>query len=95
MTLGPGHWVTFRSAGRPRHASERRLAHVDKAGRVVIPHGVRHYLATDAGEDVVVRAHPAGTLQIADASVLALALDVLDRVEAATAGSAGLPPAGD
>ncbi len=82
---GPGHWVTFRSAGRPRQPSERRQAHIDKAGRLVIPHGIRTWLGTDTGEEVTLRLDAAaGTLQVADASVLALALDVLDRVESAT-----------
>ncbi len=34
---GPGHWVTFRSAGRPAAPGERRLAHIDRAGRLVVP----------------------------------------------------------
>jgi len=81
-----GHWVTFRSAGRDRRREERRLAHVDKAGRVVIPHGIRTYLGTDTGEEVIVRADAAaGTLQVADASLLARALDALERLEAAAA----------
>ena len=87
-SCGPGHWATFRSAGRPRQPSERRQAHIDRSERLVIPHGVRTWLGTDTGEEVILRVDPAaGTLQVADASVLALALDVLDRVEAATAAA--------
>lgn len=79
-----GHWVTFRSAGRPRRPEERRLAHVDKAGRLVIPLGIRTYLGTDTGQDIILRVDAvAGTLQVADASLLARALDALERIEAA------------
>lgn len=84
-SCGPGHWVRFCSAGRPRQRSERRQPHIDKAGRLVIPHGMRTWLGTDTGEEVALRVDAAtATLQVADASVLALALDVLDRVESAT-----------
>jgi len=81
-----GHWVTFRSAGRTRRANERRLAHIDKAGRLVVPRGVRTYLGIDVGEDVILCVDAtAGTLQAADASLLARALDALERVEGAFA----------
>lgn len=81
-----GDWVTFRSAGRSRRPEERRLAHIDKAGRLVIPLGVRTYLRTDVGEEVILRVDAAaGTLRVADASLLARALDALERLEAPTA----------
>lgn len=89
VSIGPGHWVTFRSAGRPASPSERRLAHVDRQGRLVVFLGVRAYLSTDVGEEVLLVADAtAGALRIADVSLLALALDVLERAEAALFSSA-------
>ena len=78
------HWVALRSAGRPHRPAERRLAHTDAKGRLVIPDAVRSYLGCDVGDEVVLRAQPtAGILQVAGASLLARALDLLERVDGA------------
>ncbi len=92
VTTGPGHWVTLRSAGTAG-AHDRRRAHVDDKGRLVVPKGVRVYLAAGGSTELVLRPDAAdGTLHLAHASVLALALDVLARVETLAApGSPATP----
>jgi hypothetical protein len=55
-TTAVRHWVTFRSAERPHRPCERRLAHTDAKGRLVIPDAVRGYLGADVGDQVVLRA---------------------------------------
>jgi hypothetical protein len=79
--LGPGEWATFRSAGRACPGSGRRLAHIDRSGRLVVPIGVRKYLGAETGDEVVLRADTgAGALRAAHVSMLARALDLLDRI---------------
>ena len=79
---GPGHWVTLRSAGRTAGPDDRRRAHVDDKGRLVVPKGLRVCLAAGGDTELVLRPDAAdGSLRLAHASVLALALDVLERVE--------------
>ncbi|MDA8317797.1 MAG: hypothetical protein M0010_21925 [Actinomycetota bacterium] len=84
--LGPGSWVTFFATERSCCPRERRLAHLDTAGRLVIPHGVRTYLGIETGEEVVLRIDAESkTLQVAGASLVAQALELLERVEASAA----------
>lgn len=82
-TTAARHWVTFRSAGRPHRPAQRRLAHTDAKSRLVIPDAARCSFGCDAGDQVVLRAQPDGVLEVADASLLARALHLLERVDGA------------
>jgi hypothetical protein len=65
-------------------AGTQRTCHVTAKGAVAFSKGLRAYLGVDAGGQVVVRTHPAtGELAVANAALLAFALDTIERLDAA------------
>lgn len=84
VTLGPGHWVSFSSAGRPRQPSSPAWPISTGPGASSSPSGCAPTSTPCAGEEVLVCADAVdGALRVADVSLLTRALGLLHRVEAA------------
>ncbi len=69
------------STGR---TATQRTAHVTAKRAVAFDKGLRSYLGVDADGEVIVRVNEAtGELSVANAALLAFALDTVERLEAA------------